>query len=438
EKGKGRGTIEVALARMGRYRPMIERILSEEGVPLDLIYLCQAESAFIPRALSRAQAKGLWQFISSRGEEYGLRQTWWIDERSDPEKSTRAAAHHLRDLYDRFGDWYLAMAAYNAGPLNVERAIQRAGDRDFWVLADRKLLPKETINYVPTILAMAIIGREPEKYGFNVVPDEPYRTERVPLDAATDLRVIAETIKVPVEQLRDLNPQLLRWITPPGDPDFQLTLPEGYAANFGEAMAAIPADRRVMWTHHTVSRGETLSIIAQKYSTTVKDLAQANNIDVRKTIQVGQALLIPIGGGVVPASLTAAKAPASTSSAPKATSRTTSYTVRKGDSLSRIAGQFGVSVAELQKWNKLSSTAVLSVGRSLIVAEPTAPAPASRQAATQAESGRKVVHKVKAGETLGRIAQAYNTTVEAIRSWNGRNDLSVIHPGDRITIFVGN
>ena len=183
---------------------MIEKILKEEGVPLDLIYLCQAESAFEPRALSRAAAKGMWQFISSRGKEYGLRQTWWIDERSDPEKSTRAAARHLKDLYQEFGDWYLAMAAYNSGPVRVQRALEKTGADNFWTLAEKKALPKETINYVPNILALTIIGKNPEKYGFNVVSAPPVETERVAVDKATDLRVIAEAIDVPVEDLGTL------------------------------------------------------------------------------------------------------------------------------------------------------------------------------------------------------------------------------------------
>src|SRR6516162_7195314 len=194
QNGRGRGAIEVGMERQGKYQPMIERILKEEGVPLDLIYLCQAESAFEPRALSRAAAKGMWQFISSRGKEYGLRQTWWIDERSDPEKSTRAAARHLKDLYQEFGDWYLAMAAYNGGPVRVHRALERTGEDNFWALAEKRALPNETINYVPNILALTIIGKNPDKYGFNVMPAPAVETERVSLDKATDLRVIAEAI----------------------------------------------------------------------------------------------------------------------------------------------------------------------------------------------------------------------------------------------------
>jgi membrane-bound lytic murein transglycosylase D len=227
QNGRGHATMKAGLERAGKYKPMIDTVLKEEGVPLDLIYVAQAESAFVPRALSRAKAKGMWQFISSRGKEYGLRQTWWIDERSDPEKSTRAAARHLKDLYGEFGDWYLAMAAYNAGPARVQRALDRTGADNFWTLADKRALPRETMNYVPTILALAIIGKNPTKYGFDFEPESPLETERVPVDKATDLRVIAEAIGVPLEDLRNLNSHVLRWTTPPDDPEFELILPKG-------------------------------------------------------------------------------------------------------------------------------------------------------------------------------------------------------------------
>src|SRR5437667_8510135 len=292
--------MELGLERVGRYQLMIERILKEEGVPLDLIYLCQAESAFEPRALSRAAAKGMWQFISSRGKEYGLRQTWWIDERSDPAKSTRAAARHLKDLYQEFGDWYLAMAAYNSGPFRVQRALDKTGADNFWTLAEKKALPKETINYVPNILALTIIGKNPEKYGFNVTPAAPIETERVGVDKATDLRVIAEAINVPVEDLRALNAHVLRWTTPPDDPDFQLVLPRGYADKFNEQIASLPESKRVLFREHVVQKGDTLGVIAKKYGTTVVQLSQANSLGKTPVLKVGLSLIIPMSGVTPP------------------------------------------------------------------------------------------------------------------------------------------
>jgi membrane-bound lytic murein transglycosylase D len=312
---------------------MIEQIMQEEGVPLDLIYLCQAESAFLPRALSRAKAKGMWQFISSRGKEYGLRQTWWIDERSDPEKSTRAAARHLKDLYEEFGDWYLAMAAYNAGPVRIERAVAKAGEANFWTLAEKRLLPKETINYVPTILAFTIIGKNPEMYGFEIEPDPPMGIERVAIDKATDLRVIAEAISVPLEDLRTLNAHVLRMTTPPDDPDFELIVPKGTAEMLQEKMAQIPESERVLFKYHTARKGDTLASIAKKYGTTVKQLRDANSMGAKQALKIGQSLIIPISGVNPPPIQTASSG---SSAAPKAsakTTTTTTYTVRRGATL---------------------------------------------------------------------------------------------------------
>jgi membrane-bound lytic murein transglycosylase D len=431
QNGKGRNSIIAGLERMGMYRPMIQGILQEEGVPQDLIYLCQAESAFLPRALSRAAAKGMWQFISSRGTEYGLTQTWWVDERSDPEKSTRAAARHLKDLYSEFGDWYLAMAAYNAGPQRIKNALEKTGGTTFWDLVDRKVLPKETINYVPNIIALAIIGSDPVKYGFDIKPQDPLETERVTVDKATDLRVIAEAIGVPLEDLRSLNGQVLHMTTPPNDPDFELILPKGFAAAYDEKVAGLPDNERVRFLYYEVRKGDTLSVIAKRYGITVAVLRQANNLTAKSILATGQSLMIPSNGVNQPrpassSSAQSATTKSSTSSKPSVSTTTTSYTVRKGDNLFEIATRFHVTVADLKKWNNLSSNQIIA-GRKLIVAQATV---------STGTEPHKVVHQVQKGETLGKIASDYRTTVDDILSWNGRNDLSVLHPGDQITLFV--
>jgi peptidoglycan lytic transglycosylase D len=431
QNGRGRNTIELGLERVGRYQSMIERILKEEGVPLDLIYLCQAESAFEPRALSRAAAKGMWQFISSRGKEYGLRQTWWIDERSDPEKSTRAAARHLKDLYQEFGDWYLAMAAYNGGPLRVQRALEKTGADNFWTLADKRALPRETINYVPNILALTIIGKNPAKYGFTVPrAAQPMETERVSLDKSTDLRVIAEAINLPVEDLRTLNTHVLRWTTPPDDPDFQLILPKGYAEKFNEHIPALPENKRILFREHLVRKGDTLAAIGRKYGTTVAEISQANRLGKTPVLRIGQSLVIPMSGVApsrVASSLETSPEESRRSQNASLSARTTWYTVRAGDTLTRIAARFNTTVEKLKSWNHLTSNS-LTVGRKLVVS-PTPVRAAARNA-------KKVIHQVKQGETLDRIATTYKTSVDAILSWNETEDLSVLHPGDRITIFL--
>src|SRR5579872_1944985 len=337
---RGRAIVETGLRRAGRYREMIARVLREEGVPQDLIYLAQAESAFQPTALSRAGARGIWQFVAYRGMEYGLRHTWWIDERQDPEKATRAAAQHLRDLYGIYGDWYLAMAAYNCGPGNVQKGIERTGYADFWELYKRNVLPKETKNYVPIILALTLIAKDAAHYGVQVDPETPVATDVVKPGRAIDLRLVAETIDVDVETLRSLNPALLRLATP-DDSSFELHLPAGSAEKFSAEIADIPADKWVSWRRHRVESGETLGSIAKKYKVTPAAIAEANSLERGAGLDPGEKLIIP-----------ATQAQAETKR------RLVSYRVRKGDTLLGIADQFSVDSDDVKKWNRLKTNHV--------------------------------------------------------------------------------
>src|SRR6202789_4487370 len=276
---RGRGTVERALARSGRYEDMIRRTLKEEGVPQDLIYLAQAESGFHPLAVSRAGARGMWQFMGSRAQGYGLERSWWIDDRQDPEKATRAAAHHLKDLYNEFGDWDLAMAAYNSGPGTVQSAVKRTGYADFWELYRRNVLPKETRNYVPIIVAVTIMAKNPAQYGLDsIVKDIPIPYDTVKIDYPIDLRLAAECVDATAEDLSDLNPSLLR-MTTPKDSEFELHLPAGTVDKFQAAVASIPADKRVWWRYHKVQGGETLASNARTYHTTPGAIAEANDLE---------------------------------------------------------------------------------------------------------------------------------------------------------------
>jgi len=337
---RGRAIVETGLRRGGRYQEMISRVLREEGIPQDLIYLAQAESAFQPLALSRAGARGIWQFVAWRGNEYGLRHTWWVDERQDPEKATRAAAQHLRDLYGMFGDWYLAMAAYNCGPGNVQKAVERTGYADFWELYRRNVLPKETKNYVPIILALTLIAKDAAHYGIHVDRDDPVPTDVVKPGRAIDLRLVAETIDVDVETLHQLNPSLLRLATP-DDPKFELRMPVGTAEKFSAGIADIPPEKWVSWRRHKVESGDTLTSIAKKYRVTPAAIASANNLEKGAALDPGEKLIIP---AVQPASETK--------------SRLVQYRVRKGDTLGGIADRYSVTPDNLRKWNHLKAARV--------------------------------------------------------------------------------
>jgi len=332
---RGRAIVETGLRRKGKYDDMIARVLREEGVPQDLIYLAQAESAFQPLALSRAGARGIWQFVQWRGNEYGLKRTWWVDERMDPEKATRAAAQHLRDLYGLFGDWYLAIAAYNCGPGNVQKGVERTGYADFWELYKRNVLPRETKNYVPIILALTLIAKDAAHYGISVDPEQKVETDTVKPGRAIDLRLVAETIDVDVATLRTLNPSLLRMATP-DDPEFVLHLPRGTAATFSAEIADIPADKWVSWRRHRVESGETLTSIAKKYRVTPGAIAAANDLEAGTGLEAGEKLIIPAARPVE-----------------ETKSRLVRYRVRRGDTLGGIADQFSVTDADIRKWNGL-------------------------------------------------------------------------------------
>ena len=363
---RGRAIVETGLRRAGRYRDMISRVLQEEGLPQDLIYLAQAESAFQPLALSRAGARGIWQFVAWRGNQYGLRHTWWVDERQDPEKATRAAAHHLRDLYAIYGDWYLAMAAYNCGPGNVQKGIERTGYADFWELYKRNVLPRETKNYVPIIVALTLIAKDAAHYGIQADPEPPVAVDVVKPGRAIDLRLVAETIDVDAETLRTLNPSLLRLATP-DDPSFELHLPAGTAQRFSAEIADIPADKWVSWRRHRVEAGETLTSIGKKYHVTPAAIAAANNLEQGAALGAGEKLIIP-----------------ATQSQTEIKRRLVSYRVRRGDTLLGIADRYSVSSDDVRKWNRLKSN---HVSRGMVLRIYTlGGAPESRPVRTRAKS----------------------------------------------------
>jgi peptidoglycan lytic transglycosylase D len=376
---RGRDTFEGAMVRSGRYKEMIFRIFKEEGVPQDLIYLAQAESGFKPLALSRARARGMWQFMSSRGVGYGLHRSWWIDDRQDPEKATRAAARHLKDLYNQFGDWYLAMAAYNSGPGNVQQAVKRTGYADFWELYKRNVLPGETKNYVPIILAMTIISKNPARYGLDTVtPEPPLHYDVVKVNYPVDLRLVAECVDAPVDTLVELNPSLLRRTTPK-DQAYDLRIPAGSKEMYETAIASIPEDKRVAWRYHKVAAGDSLTAVAHKYRTTEKAIAQANNLQ-GTTLTAETRLVIPISASAA-------------GSGKIAYSRYPSrYKAHSGDTVQSVAEDFGVPADRLRRWNKLKGNE-LRRGRVILVYKPLGPGEADRVPVSQHKKSTHTPHK---------------------------------------------
>ncbi len=355
---KGRGFLEHGYVRSGRYRAMILKTLRDAGVPQDLIYLAQAESGFHSLALSRAGARGMWQFMAGRGEQYGLKRNWWLDERQDPELATRAAAHHLKDLYNEFGDWYLAMAAYNSGPGTVQHAVERTGYVDYWELYHRGVLPQETRNYVPIILAITIMSKNPAQYGLDrLQQDAPVTGDVVTIHDPIDMRLAAECVDASVATLQELNPSLLR-LTTPKDQPFDLHLPLGTKSKFLAAIALIPPDKRVWWRYHRVAPGDTLAGIAHKYHTTPGAIQEVNNF-ADGGLRVETKLIIPVTPGRRDAEDVSY------------TRRIIHYKAQRGDTVLSVADHFGVSAETLRKWNRLKGNH-LAVGHVLSIHRPAA------------------------------------------------------------------
>jgi membrane-bound lytic murein transglycosylase D len=304
---RGHKTLVAGMQRSGRYRPMVQRILDEEGLPQELIHLAQAESGFIPRAVSRKAAGGMWQFLTWRGNQYGLKQSKYTDDRMDPEKATRAAARHLRDLYHEFGDWYLAIAAYNCGPGTVEKAVERTGYADFWELRRRGVLPAETTNYVPIILAMTIMEKNAAEYGIEGLPlDAALEYDTVEATAPTSLALVADVIDIPLAELAAINPGCLRGIVPE---TYALHVPKGDGNQLVAALQSVPSEHRNSWRMHRVGAGETLAIIGRRYGATPGSILAANNLRSAEPVE-GDRLLIPAVMRAEPPARTAASASA--------------------------------------------------------------------------------------------------------------------------------
>jgi membrane-bound lytic murein transglycosylase D len=406
---RGRRYFVDGLSRSGQYKEMIERIFREESVPRDLMYLAQVESLFKPNALSRALAKGIWQFARGTAIRYGLKVNRYVDERSDPEKSTRAAARYLNDLYAMFNDWNLVLAAYNWGEGKIQKLVDQSGESDFWRLTTlKRKMPAETKNHVPMVLASIILANNPEKYGLPVELEASLNCDRVSIPKRINLTAAAKALDVPLETLKKLNPALKTSYTPPDYPNFELNVPAGLGADFAEKLAALPnttfrADPEFNGRHKVLS-GETLGSISLRYGVSVEDLQAANDIRSPQSLRAGTWILVPT-------SPTAAR-PARVSIPAPATRFGGEHMVKPGETLASIAQSYGVSAADLQKANKIASAKSLLAGSSIRVpAAAPGTVPVAEPAATRQ-------HQVASGETLYSIAARYHVTVAALQKAN--------------------
>jgi len=440
---RGREVFVRWLERSGKYEPIIKEILAEYQLPEELFYLAMIESGFNPRAHSYARAAGLWQFISATGKYYGLRNNWWFDERRDPLLATKAAAEHLTDLYHRFDDWHLAMAGYNCNPKKVESQIRRYNTRDFWKL---KRLPRQTRNYVPTFIAATIIAQNPKKYGFYVEKLQPVNFDTVLISECVDLDVIAGCVDTSFQAIKDLNPAILRWCTPPGIENFVLNLPQGSRDKFKKNFASITDDQKRNYVRHKVQRGETLSTIAQKYGTSITIIKSQNNI--RGTmIRTGQYLVIPVPKNKQYYSYTSYTP---TRSSYKPATRTVRrkinelagykkivYKVKKGDTLGEIAELYNIRASQIRSWNGLYYGQHIYPDQELNIFVID---PGEDRNLAQAEGSASVdvggYYIVKSGDTLWDISRRYDVSVERLKIWNNKRTNS-LKPGERLKVRDG-
>jgi len=436
-KTKGRERMGVWLTRMPRYEPMIRERLQQEGLPGDLVYLALIESGFSNSATSRSRAVGMWQFMKGTAKLYGLRVDSWVDERRDPYRATDAAARHLKSLNARFGSLYLACAAYNAGAGKVSRGLIRLPDEEadsintdatFFRLYDTKLLRRETKDYVPKLIAAALIAKEPARYGFEVTRTDPPAYDSIVVPTMTGLDVIAKLADTTVAAIRELNPQYLRLATPPGVPSV-VRVPAGRGVSTEAGYAALPAKRRVTFVEHVVASGETMGGIARRYHVSSRLLADANPKLKARRLRPGQIVVVPTGGAISSSVARRMADPVT----PADASPTGYHRVRWGETLSSIAKDFGVRQADLKRWNELGPEGRIASGQRLRVAAPKVRTERPRSPAADSAAAART-HLVKRGETLKGLARRYGVSVQALRDANGLSDRQPLKAGKSLRI----
>jgi membrane-bound lytic murein transglycosylase D len=448
---KGRKVFTKWLQRAGKYEDMISRILKEEGVPSELLYLAMIESGFNPHARSYARAVGMWQFISGTGRAYGLRSSWWFDDRRDPEKSTRAAAKHLKDLFERFNEnWYLAIAGYNYSPGRIESKIKQYKVNDFWSLPR---LPRQTRNYVPTFIGATIMAKDPEKYGFFVEPEATIEYDTVTVRECVDLNVVANCVDTTYSALKNLNPALLRFCTPPDQRSWVLNIPKNTRQKFIENYGKVPDEKKLTWVRHQIKSGETLSGIASRYGVSISELKRINNIS-GSLIRAGRSMVIPVPQVKKYYASNRQPLPPKTTTIPKPVTNVPNHDkdvhiVQKNETLWNIANYYGIKISDLRRWNGLSPySKIIKPGQKLNVWLPSESpmlANATKQNFSQGEDitnlpkinsdGKTIIYTVRSGDTLWDISTHYGISIQQIKKWNNKRS-NLIKPGDVLTIIV--
>lgn len=449
---RGRAFFKKVLARMNRFFPLFRRVAREENVPEELIHLAIIESGLDPNAVSPARAVGLWQFIQSTGALYQLRVTPWYDERRDPEKSTRAAMRHLRDLYQELGDWHLVLAAYNCGINCVRRAIKQSGveNPSYWQI--REYLPRETRGYVPMFIAATLVAMQAEAYGFRkeeILPEPEWAYDTVTVTEPLNLNVAAQCAGTTLDTLKALNPELIRNVTPP-DLLYRLRVPLGRAQEFSVRLAMLAPEERQPWVTHSVGRGETLAHIADRYGVSLSELAELNGVTTRARLRRGQVIRVPLTPSVpvienqrlsADTALASTGTPAATPSVTAPTTATlsqvkqsfTTHRVRRGETLAQIADDYGTTVTELRRINRLRRS-YLVAGQVLRV--PFSPSLAERRQNTEPAQMQRIRHRVRRGESIGTIAALYGVRQAELVRWNPELSSGVVKAGQMVSIYV--
>jgi len=448
--GPARGNFQIYLNRSALFQDYIQTALKENNLPESLFYLAMIESGLNPYARSRRGAGGIWQFMPGTARRFDLQVDFWVDERRDPDKSTKAAIAYLTELYRRFGSWPLALASYNAGEGKVARIMEKNDSDDYWELIELPGLKQETKDYLPKMIAACIIAESPAEYGFTKPEKQPApQLEKLLVKDAVDLSKVAEFAGVSYEEIQKMNPALVRGITPPGC-KYELNIPPGMGEKLLAAYQQLKPEDRLTYLHHRVKKGDTLSEIGQKYGVSVQELRGFNHLSKISKLKIGQDLIVPVSRGKAGSIISYSQPKTGTGGKTEI-----KYRVKQGDSLWSIAKSAGVSVEDLRRWNHLKGN-VIKVNQVLALYVPTSTHPKStvsakaqpktqpRQTAgktgtkTQAASSKtngKTVYEVKPGDTIWKISQIYAVSTQELMEWNNLST-SKIRPGDKIIILA--